>query len=766
VADLLRAARGTRMLTLCGPGGIGKTRLLRRLAEMLAGEYDEAFLVRVGDLSDPGLVPGRVAAALRVGEEPGVPLPETLAEALRGRRLVLAVDGCGQRLAQACARLCAGLLAKADGLLVVAASREPLGVPGETVAPVSALGLPTAGEADPGRAAQSDAVRLFAARAAAADPGFRLDAANCAAITRLCRAVGGVPLAIELAAAGIRDQGAGPATAGVAARLPAEPASETGQADAAARQAAALEAVIGWAHDSLSPAEQVLLRRLSVFEGWSLEMAERVCSDEGLPAVQVTGLLAGLARRSLIEPESGRAGLPAGTGVPGGSRPPGETALTGGAELPLLGERPGRPSQARYRMPGAIRDYGAACLDRAGETDAVRRRLRDYTDRLAEYMTSLGMARVPSSWPVLKQVFSSYDTDAGNFRAVLAWCVEHGDAETGLRICTAVRLSWLVRGARREGERWFDAFLGADQAAVPDAVRGPALVSRAQLAFCAADMRRTREWASAGLDLCRAARDPYFRAAAMDLLAKTELAAGRPEEALRLVDDAIEETRQSDDRWHRGFLLGTRCFALAVLGRLPEARQWTEAGLALMQEIDNRWGVAQFRVGLGNLARALGDPETACEHYRAALPFMRAEMPATETAACLASLGRAALRMGDPGGARAAMAESLRLSLTAGSRSGISRGLLGFASLAVREGRPDLAVLLAAAVTALCREAGRRPPPKARVRRYLDAAAEQLGADETGPLWEAGLRLSSREAASLALEPPAVSRAGARAARS
>jgi predicted ATPase len=287
-------------------------------------------------------------------------------------------------------------------------------------------------------------VRLLAASAVAADPGFALSPANCAAVSRICRAAGGVPLAIELAAAGARDGGTESVASYLEARLRA------GGIPAVPAPSEAVGAAIGWSYDLLNPAEQVLLRRLSVFAGWSLEMAERVCSDKLLPAGRVAGLLAGLARRGLVEPE-----------------PQPDPAW------PAL---PGTAGHDRYRMPGAVRDFAAGCLTRAGESEMTRRRLRDYAARLAEYMTSLGMARVPSSWPVLKQVFRSYNADAGNFRAVLDWCLEHGDTETGLRICCAVQLCWLVRGAQAEGEYWLDAFLGADLAAVPAAVRGPALV--------------------------------------------------------------------------------------------------------------------------------------------------------------------------------------------------------------------------------------------------------------------------------------------------
>jgi tetratricopeptide (TPR) repeat protein len=467
----------------------------------------------------------------------------------------------------------------------------------------------------------------------------------------------------------------------------------------------------------------VLLRRLSVFTGWSLEMAERVCADDGLPAARVAGLLAALADAALIAPEPTAAG------------------------------------RARYSMPGAVRDYAAGRLAQAGEADVLRRRLRDYIAPLADYVATIGTAQVPATWMVLPEVFRSYDADAANFRAVLAWCLEHGDAETGLRICTALRLCWLVRGARVEGISWLDALRDAGGAAVPPSVLGPALAVRAQLALDGGDLGGAAAWGSASLELSRAAGDSRFSATALDVLARVALRAGQPQDALRYAGEALELTHAPSERWTRGFALGSRSTALAALGRLAESAEWAQAGLALMQELDNQWGAALFRLGLGDVARAVGDLHPARGHYLAALPFVRESMGAPETARCLAHLGRMALRQGDPGPAREYLAESLRLSLACGSRAGIVRALRGFAALALREGRTGRAVKLAGAITALCEAAGLRPPRPERIQRYLDAAAD-LGADEVSRLWAAGLELTSRTAADLALEPPALSAAG------
>jgi predicted ATPase len=714
LGELRDLARDGGLVTLVGAAGTGKTRLLKALLPVLADEFpDGIFRVDLADLRRPDLVPARVASVLGVWEEPGVPLADTMAGVLHGRRAVLALDGCEQ-LAGACADLAQLLLASAPELLIIAASPQALGAAGETVWPVPPLALPAPGERDPVRAARSGAVRLFADRAGAARPGFVLADGNCPAVAAICRAAGGLPLAIELAAARIGDLDA----ARLADRLGAWPGLPgPGEPAGPARDSATVRAIVAWSHSLLEPGEQALLRRLSVLASWSMEIAERICADGGLPAARIAGLMARLAGWSLVE------------------------------------LRPGDAD--RYRMPGAVRELAAGCLAEAGEAAAVYRRLRDYATNLADYISSIGTVRVPVTWPVLTEVFSTYEAQAGNIRAVLDQCLEDGDTEGGLRICAAVRLCWDVRGGVSEGIRWLDAFLGGSLAGVPAEVRGPALVARAQLALSIGELRQAESLASAGLDLCLTADDLRPAAAAIEVLAQTALRTGRPEEALRRAAENLELTGRSRDWWSRGFAIGSMSSGFAAMGRIAEAREWAEAGLALMTEIDHHWGAALFRIGLGDLARRAGDLDAARESYLAVLPLVRDVMPAPETARCLGRLGSTAIAQGDPGAARGYLAESLQFSLAAGHRTGIARTLLLFADLAALESRPDRAVILAAAATAL-RQKVRPSSPSDRAQRHLDLAGGRgLGADEAARLWAEGLRLTSQEAARLALQPPA-----------
>ncbi|HEY2288772.1 MAG TPA: tetratricopeptide repeat protein [Streptosporangiaceae bacterium] len=720
LGELRRLSRASRAVTLSGPGGVGKTRLLRRLMADLAPDCpDGTFFVDLADLRQAELLAARVAAVTGVSEEPGVPPLDTLAEALRGRRVLLVLDHC-DHLAVACAGLSQRLRGSSAGLLVLAASREPMPANGGITWPVPPLALPPrpaaemAGPAGPGRLeapARGDAVALFADRAAAAAPGFVLNPRNCAVVAENCRALAGVPLAIELAAAQVRELTADQIAGQLAGRR------EAGRAAAGPPPDRALRAAVDLSYGRLSRAEQVLLRRLSVLAGWSLELAERVCADDGLPATQIGALLDGLARTSLIVAE------------------------------------PGSPAQRRYRMPGPVREYAAACLAQAGETMPLCRRLRDYALNVSEYFFSIGLAMVPAPWTARAQVFRRFDAEADNIRAALAWCLAHGDIEAGLRLCTAFGPSWLMLGALTESAYWFSAFLTADQSGVPGSVRGPALAAGAHHAIGGDDQKLAESWAAEGLELCRAAGNLRFMSAALNLLAQAVLRDGRPEEALRYAGEAVEQARACGDQWNEGYALGGYAAAQAATGRLPEARASAEAGLALLLEIDHQWGAARTALGLAELCRGTGDLAAAREHYRTALNLLRQVDGDPDIARCLAGLGRVALDEGDLAEARTCLAEGLEQSRRTGSRAGISRGLLDFAGLAFREGQPDRAVRLAAAVTALS-EAARPPVPRpGRVQRFLDAAAG-LGPAEIARLWAAGLELSPSAAADLALEPP------------
>ena len=716
------ALRRTRALTLCGAGGIGKTRLALRLLATMAGEFaDGVYAVELGDLWEPDLIVSRMAALIGVDGETGRPLRDTLADALETRQALIMLDNC-EHLVDACAALCQRLLASCPGLRIVATSQEPLRIPQESVWQVAPLAVPPPdAPRDAAQLAGFEAAQLFADRAAAARPGFAITERNAMAVAAICRALDGVPLAIELAAARVTVLSAEQ----IAARL-GDRFTLLGSGDRTAppRQRT-LRATIDWSHDLLSAAEQTLLRRLSVFSGWSLDMAEEVCAGDGLPAEDVVGVLAGLVDKSLVvvEPE-------------------------------VLG-------QTRYRMLDSIRAYAAQRLAEAGEAAAIQLRLRDYTLAVCEGNEAVGMATIPSGWPMVVAVFRRYDVDVGNLRQVLSSCLASGDAETGLRICAAVRPSWIVRGSFEEGEGWFARFLGLGGREAPAPVLGAALIGRAQLAL-PNDPAQARRWASDGLELCQASSLLIWVATAQNVLAETALHTGQLPESAQWAAKALATAREAGNAWNEGYALGTQATLAAAEGRLREARQLGETALEVMRGIDQRWGVARTLLGLGALARLRRDPAGAMDCYQAALPILREIDSRPDIARCLAGIGRVALDQGQLTLARAHLAESLRLSQLTGARIGVARGLEAFAALCfredpgAREGQARLAVLLTAAAAALREAAGLPAPPAGRTQQYLDAA-RSLGPEAVSGLWEEGSGLTPDAAVTLALGsgPPA-----------
>ena len=360
IGELRGFLDATRAVTLCGAGGIGKTRLALHVVAMLADAFPGgAWLVELGDVRQPDLVVPRVAATLGVPEEPGRPLVETLVEALRPRQLLLVLDNC-EHLVDACAHLCKRLLDDVPGLRVMATSREPLRVPAETVWRVQPLSVPPRQTADgaPEGLRGYEAISLFVERAAASRPGFALTPQNAGIVADLSRALDGVPLAIELAAARVR-------------ALSVEQISElltdrfrllaVGERTAPERQRT-LRATIDWSHTLLTAKEQVLLRRLSVFAGWSLDMAEQVCGDDDLTLGEILDLLTALVDKSLVVVE-------------------GE----------LLG-------QTRYRLLDSIREYAAERLAAAGEIERVQRSLCDYFRRYLDHAVAIGMGEIAAPW--------------------------------------------------------------------------------------------------------------------------------------------------------------------------------------------------------------------------------------------------------------------------------------------------------------------------------------------------------------------------------
>ncbi|MGI8332228.1 helix-turn-helix transcriptional regulator [Actinomadura scrupuli] len=731
VTDLCRLLATARAVTLCGPGGIGKTRLSLRVAAELAGDCpDGAWFVELGEVSrggGPGTEPDtdpvtwRVAVTLGLAEEHGRGLQDVVVDALRARRMLIVLDNC-EHLVEASARLCRLLLARCPGLRILATSREPLRVPGEHVRRVPPLTCPPVHgpaadpPAVPAHLLRHEAVRLFVVRAAAARPGYRLTAEDAAAVAQVCRELDGLPLAIELAAARIRVL----SVRQIADRL-ADRFRLLGAGDRTApSRHQTLRSAIDWSHDLLSVPEQVLLRRLSVFAGWTLDHAERVCpgaAADPLAPEDVLDLLTALVDKSLVAVDREVAG------------------------------------ETRFRLPESIRGYAAERLAAAGEQEALRTRHRDHLLEAAEYEAEIAFARRPARWRTRVELFYRHDHELDNVRAAIGWCLERGDIEQGLRICTALRCYWIARGYYAEWNELTARLLDRAEG-VSAGIRGAVLVGHAQFAMEQRDYERARECAAEGLTHARAGGDDAMVAAGLDVLAQTEVLAGRYREAAALLDEELAIARGTGDRWTEGLSLITRGSLLAQRERPGEAQRMYEAALRVFREIQQLWGVARTLVRLGRLAGSRGEPVAAQAYYEEALPILREIEAWPEIARCLAGIGQVALERGDVSGAREALTESLTLGRSIGMRLGLARGLEAFAALIEREGDGHRAVRLRGAAAALRETAGAGPVPTPRLERPPGPPPRG------GPharLWAEGLAMTAHDAVAYALETPAPS---------
>ena len=702
-AGVRRSLSMSRLVTLTGPGGVGKTRLALRVAADVLPEFpDGVWLAELAALDDPALVPQAVAAAVGVREAPGRPLPATLADALRPRRLLLVLDN-AEHLVDACARLADALLRASPGLTILATSREPLGLAAETAWPVPPLAVPDAGHPPPaGMAARYAAVRLFRDRAVAARPAFRVTARNAPAVAQLCARLDGLPLALELAAARVRVL----PVEELAARLEDRFRLLTGGSRAAPPRQRTLRATLDWSHDLLSAPERALFRRLSVFAGgWTLAAAEAVCAGadgEGIAPDEVLGLLIGLVDKSLVTADE----------QPDGS--------------------------VRYRLLETLRQYARERLAAGGEGEAVRRRHAAYFLGLAEAAGPDLLGGRQSAW--LDRLEREHD----NLRAALEWLTERGAAEAGLRLADAVGPFWMTRGYLQEPRARLERLL-ALPGAEGTSLRARVLVGTAGLAWAQGDYAAERRLAAAGLAGYRAAGDAAGAVKALGFLARAALDQGDYAAARDLAGQALAPQR--DLPWPAPFLpLAILAHVARDLGEYATARPLYEENLARARAAGDRRRTGHLLESFGWLAGYEGDLPAARARFEESLALRRALGQRHDAAGSLTALGWVAVARGDAAAARAFLAESLPVHREVGNRFGVARALEGYAALAARA-QPARALRLAGAAAALRAALGRPMAPAERptYEGRLEPARRALGPRAADAARAAGRRCRWRK---------------------
>ena len=578
------ALRAARLLTLTGPGGVGKTRLAWRAMAQLGPAFPDGILpVELAGISNPSLVAQSAAVALDLRDDSGRWPVAMLADRLRDRRCLLFLDNC-EHVLEAAAVLADALLGECPGLRILATSRQPLGVPGEVALPVPSLSLPTDEPGGPSRAvAASEAVRLFVDRASAASPGFALDAAGAETVAALCRRLDGIPLAIELAAVRIRGLSPDELLEHLDHRLGL---LTTGSRAAMPRQRT-LRATIDWSHGLLTGTEAVVWRRLSVFPAdFPLEAATAVAGGSGVAPADVPATLADLVDKSMAAHEGGR-----------------------------------------YRLLESLREYAGERLAASDERDAVSRRLRDWSRSLtARVAVEGGGARQ-------RAAFDAVAMEHANVRAALEWCRnEPGEAAAGLRLASDLWLYWQARGHIGEGRRWLRDLLEGHPE--DDPVRARALWVSGHLALAQRDVEAARPLLLRSAELAATLGDEAELAFARQYLGLAALFAGDLSGAAELLEAAVA-AHGAADAPAGAFATADLAIVTSLRGDTSGATRLFEASLHWSERSGDRWSRAHALWGLGLLAWRDDRPVEGAELMRESLELMRDLDERTGIALCV-----------------------------------------------------------------------------------------------------------------------------------
>ncbi|GAC1433999.1 MAG: BTAD domain-containing putative transcriptional regulator [Chloroflexota bacterium] len=572
IGDLLTMSR---LVTLTGPGGCGKTRLaLEVAATRVAAHAAGVWLVELAALADPALVPRAVAAALGITERPGQPLRATLRTFLRPRDLLLVVDNC-EHLIDACASLVADLLADCPYLRVLATSREGLAVAGERTYLVPSLATPDpAHQPTLERLAAYEAVTLFLERARSRHPALRLTAANAGAVAQICARLDGLPLALELAAARV---GVLPVE-GIAARLDDRFRLLTGGMRTALPRQQTLHATIDWSYALLSPAERRLMQRLAVFAGgWTLEAAAEVCAADGGAGAEVLDLLGTLVDKSLAQARE-------------------------------------EDGAVRYRFLETVRAYAQEHLEASGDQDEIARRHAASYLALAEQAEPALWSLQQTSW------FRRLAAEQDNLRAAITWALAHDEVAVALRLAGALWRFWTYQGDYGGWRRLIETGLArATEASVPAQVRAKALEAAGWLAFHQWDYAAAAALGAESLRLARGEGDPLAVRGALVVMAKGAYGLGRQAEAIALFDEALDICRAQGYSSFLAPLLTSLGMALAKAGEGARAEGLMEEALGLLQTQGETYIGAQTMRSLAHLVLAHGERERAAALFRESL---------------------------------------------------------------------------------------------------------------------------------------------------
>jgi predicted ATPase/DNA-binding SARP family transcriptional activator/Tfp pilus assembly protein PilF len=634
LAAIEKALAGTRLLTLTGTGGVGKTRLALAAAAGVADRHAEgAYLVELAPLADPDLLAQHVLAALGLREEAGQTPAGTLTAHLRDRDVLLVLDNC-EHLVGPAAALAEALLRSCPRLTVLATSREPLGVPGEATWRVPSLSA-------------AGASALFTERAQAVRPDFTVTDDAAPALDHLCRRLDNIPLAIELAAA----RTSALSVQEIAARLDDRFRLLSGGARTSVPRQQTLRAMVDWTYDALSDAERRVFNRLAVFGStFDLDAAEEVVAGDGVEPGDVVEALTGLVNKSLV-----------------------------------LAERPAGTDRTRYRLLETMRHYARERLAESGRATAVRS--RHLTRAVAIGANAAAALDGPEQAIVLDRLEAEHD----DLRVALAWGTSGGDPEPALLLATSLGRFWEVRGHLSEGRAWLEAALLAGGGGESPGLRAVALNWAAVLAQHQGDYNAARGLYEHSLALRRRLDDRLGTTAALVGLGNLAALQGRLGAAGELFEESLAIGRDLDEPQVVAASLTNLGWVAHARGDLAGARDSYEEALAVRRRQGDGHGTAMVLANLGDLALQQGDLDTAHALHAEGMELRRRLGDRSGVADSLAALGRVALARGDRATAATLHGQGLAERRRVGDRPGMPASLSALAELARLDGDADTA---------------------------------------------------------------------------
>ena len=646
---------GVRLVTLTGPGGVGKTRVATEAARGLGETFtDGVAWVDLGGVREAGAVFAAVARGFGLPEASSLPVEHAVQAYLRRRRVLVVLDGF-EHLLEATSDIL-DLLRACPGVTILVTSREALHVSGEHEFQVRPLGLPAPDTASVRAVGSADAVKLLVQRARAVVPDFRLTAANTGPIVEICTRLDGLPLALELAAVQLKYFS--PADL---ARALATGAVFEGRARAIPARQRSLQATLDWSHGLLGPGERVLFRRLAVFRGgFSVESAAAVCADEHIPEAAVPALLAALVDKSLLFQRT------AGDG--------------------------------RLGMLLTVQQYAAARLAESPDEDSTRGRHALHMAELAEAEENAlhGAGREQAIWRL--------GLDDDNFRAALEWSVASAPARcAGVRLAGALGWYWIFRGALTEMRHWTRTLLSEEPPCQTEHLAA-LFYTAAASSWKDGDIDRAAAYADQAIERSRGA-DERRLAFAISLRGLVAVSSGRGPEAVALHRESLACFRSLGDPWGQAYASANLGDALFVSGNPGAAAECYDRALTEFAREKDAWGQAIVLHTLGNIAFSDGDFRMAAERYEASIAFDRQAGNRIELARSEVALSAAALHLGDIETAATALEDSLSTWEDYANADGRALCFLGMAAVARIRGEPAASALLQQAA----REAAAHP---------------------------------------------------------